>query len=252
LSDYAFNTLFHQAHSQQFRFSASDLLVNSTNSALKDLLKLNCTSPADQARRYKFGLGISTGFGVNTTRALCLGSVFANVSNAQFPIDARGDLVFKSQRPLAVFVRQPQKSYFGTSSGMIEAYGPIGSDGKRELLGRADIELLRGDFFPAIDGCNVTGSINITDLQLTQASPAPIQARIRSIADPALIKLAQLATPILKDVFNTFLDQYAQFPVPLVDGYECASPEIRWSQRTVQIDCDVRVVPDALRKNKKN
>lgn len=54
---------------------------------------------------------------------------------------------------------------------------------------------------------SVTGSINITDLQLNQASPAPIQARIRSIADPVLIKLAQLATPILMDALNAFLDQ---------------------------------------------
>jgi len=252
LSDYAFNTLFHHAHAQQFRFSAADML-NSSN-AIKDLLKLNCSGAGNSnIRRFKAGVLISSSLGVDTSRgSFCLGTVFDNVTNMQFPVNAYGDLVFKSQRPLAVFVRQPQKSYFGATSGTIEAFGPAGSDGKRELLGRAEIELLRGDFFPALDGCNITGSINITDVQLTQASPAPVQARIRSIADETLIKLAKLSAPILKQMFNSFLDDYAQFPVPLVDGYECASAELRWTQRTMQVDCDVRVLPEATRKAKKN
>jgi hypothetical protein len=238
LGDYAFNTLFHHAHAQQFRFSAADNL-NSSN-AIKDLLKLNCSSSTG-TRRYKGGVQISSGFGVTTSRGLCLGAVFDNTTNLQFPVGALGDLVFKTQRPLAVIVRQPQKSFFGAASGVIEAYGPADEDGKRELLGRADVELLRGDFYPAMEGCNITGQVNITDLQLAEASPPPVQARIRRVEERSLIKLAQLAKPILKEMFNSFLDQYAQFPVPLIDGYECASPEFSWSQRTMQIDCDVRV-----------
>jgi len=182
---------------------------------------------------------------------LCLGSVFDNITLGQFPSNATGDFVFKSQRPLQILVRaQPEKNSFGFTGGMIEAYGPAGSDGKRELLGRADIVSLRGEFLPKLSGCNITGSINITDLELTQSTPLPIRARVRQMTDPTLAKLTQLATPLLAEMFNTFLGQYAQFPLPLIDGYECTSAELRWTERTMQIDSDIRILPDSTRTKK--
>lgn len=93
--------------------------------------------------------------------------------------------------------------------------------------------------------------MNMSDLQLTQASPPPIQARMRSLPDPVLVKLANLATPIFNEMFNNFLDQFAQFPVPMVEGYECENAEFRWSQRTMQIDCNIRVSPDATKIGKR-
>lgn len=239
LSDFAFNALLHHAHAQQYKFSAFDTLP--VKSSLRDLLKLNCSTHAVKSAR-TFPGGRST-----VPSSLCLGSVFDNVSIGNYPPDAVGDLVFKSQRPLAVIVRQPpQKSYFGVSSGLIEAYGPAAAgSGKRELLGRADIQSLRGEFSPKAKAANVTGSVNISDLHLAPASPAPSQARVRSMADPALVKLSQLATPILTEMFNEFLAQFAQFPVPLLEGYECKTPEFHWTQRTMQINCDVTYSPEA-------
>jgi hypothetical protein len=255
LSDYAFNTLLHHAHVQQHRFSAADLL--SSNSSIRDLLKIECPVPHPKA--VQFGpLGrqgplhrAKVGVPILLQAATCLGSVFDNITTGQFPTDAMGDLVFKSQRPLQVVVRaSPEKSVFGVNSGMIEAYGPAGADGKRELLGRADIESLRGEFLPKLSECNITGSVNITDLELKPASPAPIRALFRLLPDPTLIKLSQLAVPILTEMFNTFLNQYAQFPLPLIDGYVCDSPELHWTQRTLQVDSDIRVLPDATRQAK--
>jgi hypothetical protein len=256
LSDFAFNALFHHAHQQQYRFSAFDLLW--PNSSVADLLKLNCTSRYVSRKARIYPLNRQQQF----PSGLCLGSIFDNAT--QFSSDAVGDLVFKSQRPLQVIVRQPpQKSLFGLFSadgGMVEVYGAAGSDGKRELLGKANIQLLRGDFMPKMDGCNITGSVNITDLQFSSiaftnaqlglASQVSIQTRLRSLAEPTLKKLTQLSIPILTEMFNGFLDEYAQFPMPLVEGYECASPEFRWTQRTMQIDSDVRVLADATRKGK--
>jgi len=258
LSDFAFNALFHHAHVQQYRFSAFDLLW--PNSSTANLLKLNCTS-----REY-IGRKVVRIYPLNRQQqfpsGLCLGSVFDNAT--QFSGDAIGDLVFKTQRPLQVIVRQPpQKSLFGLFSadgGTVEVYGAAGSDGKRELLGRANIQLLRGDFIPKMSDCNITGSVNITDLQFSLSaftnaqlgltSSATIQTRFRSLAEPTLKKLVQLATPILTEMFNGFLNEFAQFPMPLVEGYECTSPEFRWTQRTMQIDSDVRVLADATRKGK--
>jgi len=253
LSDYAFNTLLYHAHNQQFRFSAFDSLPAS--SSIKELLKMNCSTPpppppADARRRLK-----SARTSDFSTPA-CLGSIFdARVCigacwRDHSPPDAVGDLVFKSQRPLQVVVRQsPEKSLFGVDGGSLEAYGPpAGKDGKRELLARVDIQYLRGEFVPNLNASNITGSINITNLQLTQSSPPATRSRIRSLDGPTLNELTKLASPILTEMLNAFLNQFAQFPVPLVDGYECASPEFRWTERTMQIDCDVRVSPDATRK----
>jgi len=243
LSDFAFNTLFHHAHIQQYRFSANDMLQS--NSPLQNLLKLNCTM--DTRRKVVGAYPLNRQL---LPTGLCLGSVFDNAT-IDFPIGAIGDLVFKSQKPLQVLVRSgPQKSYFGVNGGMIEAYSSADSNGKRELLGRADILSMRGDFMPKMSECNITGSINITDLQLTQSPSSSAQTRVRALANPIMAKLSQLSIPILTEMFNGFLTKFAQFPLPLVEGYECASPEFRWSQRTMQIDCEVRVLPDATRKAK--
>jgi len=238
LGDYAFNTLLFHAHNQQYRFSANDSLSTSPQS-IKDLLKMNC-STSIVARRFK---------SMRSSDARCLGSIFENATTTtigQYPSDAVGDLVFKTQRPLQVIVRQsPQKGHLHGTSGSLEAYGPVGANGKRELLGRADVQLLHGDFSPKLNVSNITGSVNVTNLQLIKSSHPPVQARIRSFDDPTLSQLAKLSTPILTAMFNSFFEQFAQFPVPLVAGYECASSEFRWTQRTMQIDCDVRASPNA-------
>jgi len=69
------------------------------------------------------------------------------------------------------FVNRHRKVYSACSplKGVIEVYGAAGSDGKRELLGRANIQLLRGDFMPKMSNCNITGSVNITDLQFSSS-----------------------------------------------------------------------------------
>jgi hypothetical protein len=245
LSDHAFNTLFHHAHVQQYKFSAADLL--SSKQSIQDLLKIECSTNRAKAVRH----GPYSGRQAHPSLApgnLCLGSVFDNATFGQFPSNATGDLVFKSQRPLQVVVKSASdKSWFGVNSGMIEAYGPIGADGKRELLGRADIESLRGEFTPKSSGCNITGTLKNIELELTQSKPEPVRAVVRSMQDSTLVKLDQLAVPILTEMFNTFLNQHAQFPLPLVDGYECTEPKIRWAERTMQLDADVRVLPEATR-----
>jgi len=247
LSDFVFNALLHHAHVQQHKFSVFDLMW--PNSSFTDLLKLNCSSSSSSVRRqpriYPLGRQLTPPSG------LCLGSVFDNATLGPFSTDAIGDLVFKSQRPLQVIVRQsPQKSSFGVNGGLIEVYGAAGPDGKRELLGRADVQMLRGEFLPKMSDCNITGSVNITDLQLDQTSPASVQSRYRTLANPTLPKLSQLSIPLLTEMFNGFFKDFAQFPMPMVEGYVCSSPEFRWTQRTMQIDSDVRVLPDATRKAK--
>lgn len=97
---------------------------------------------------------------------------------------------------------------------------------------------------------SITGSVNITDLQLSPAAPAPILARTRQLFDSTISKLSQLSVPVLTEMFNAFFSQYAQFPIPLVDGYACQSPELRWFQRTMQVDTDVRVLPEETRRGK--
>jgi len=125
-----------------------------------------------------------------------------------------------------------------------------------------DSVTIRRRSISAITCCagGITGSVNITDLQfslssftalqLSLASSANIQTRFRSLAEPTLKKLTQLSIPILTEMFNGFFNEYAQFPTPLAEGYECESPEFRWTQRTMQIDSDVRVLADATRKGK--
>jgi len=257
MSDFTFNTLWYHAHNQQYKFSAFEMLPNA--SAIKGLLRLNCSTTPSGQRRSKsmreqpISIGGPINIGTGKT-PMCLGAIFEN-STTQFAPDAIGDLVFKSQRPLQVIVHQsPKKSNFSLSrvgGGFIEVYGPVES-GRRELLGRADIRSLVGEFVPKMNKCNVTGTVTITDLQLAASSPAPIQARHRSLGEPSLAQLGQLSQPLLTEMFNIFLTEYAQFPVPLLEGYECTSPEFRWMQRTMQIDCDVRVSPDATRTKPKS
>jgi hypothetical protein len=267
-SDFAFNSLFHHAHQQQHRFSAHELLP--TMSTLRNLLKFNCqqqTNPVEQ-RRTKGGYRLQS---VENQKQSCLGSIFDNTTIGQYPTDATGDLVFKSQRPLQVMVRRsPQQHWFGQSNsnnnnannpparsgsaannvgGSIEAYGPVGADGKRELLVKADVQKLFGEFNPKMSGCNITGSVNVSSLQLTQSSQ---QLRHRSLDDPVLSQLSQLSMPILAEMFNIFLQEFAQFPLPLLDGYECVNPELMYDDRTIQMDADVRVLEHATRKTTKS
>jgi len=269
VSDFAFNSLLFQAHKHQYRFSAIDHLQSSP---LLELLKLNCSAPIDcrrnsksiycpqQTKCWRHGWCCPSWYGICTgyTRS-CLGTLFDNSTIDQYATDDLADLVFKSQRPLQVLVRQqPANSSFGISSGSngvsigsLEIYGPvIGDDRKREMLAKVDIKKLRGEFMPKMNASNITGLVNITDLKLARPSPQPIQSRLQSITDEMISRLQQLSVPILTEMFNAFLSEYAQFPVPLVQGYECDKPEFRIGERTVQIDCDVRVSANATQKLK--
>jgi len=120
-------------------------------------------------------------------------------------------------------------------------------DGKRELLGRVDIDKLMGEFMPKMNACNITGQVNITELRLIASTQS---RRYRTnIADQSLMQLSRISIPMFTEIFNSFLNEYAQFPIPLLDGYECASPEFRTTMpRLMQIDCDVRVLAEATRK----
>jgi len=249
-SDFGFNSLFHHAH-QQHRFSAIEMLYS--NSTLLNLLKFDCSGPSSnpvEQRRLKTHNRI---YGQSRSMPSCLGSVFAN-STQKFPKDATGDLVFKSQRPLQVMIRRsPQKHWFGQSAryasvgGSIEVYGPIATDGKRNLLATANIQKLSGEFSPKMSGCNATGSIVISELELIQSGP---QSRVRSLADPVLSQLSQISMPVFEEMFNNFLREFAQFPMPMLDGYECVEPELIFHDRAIQMDADVRVLEHATRKIK--
>jgi hypothetical protein len=262
MTDYAFNTLFYHAHNQQYRFSAFDLLAN--QSTLRNWLKLNCSSttaatPSTIEHQRKFKATHRNAAMTSTsTNQFCLGLMFENQTNS-YPIDATGDLVFKSQRPVQIMIRQqPQKNPVFQQNvrsspqvgGTIEAYGPMGVDGKRDLLGRVDIQKLMGEFVPKLNACNITGQVTFTDLQLIQSSQS---RRLRTVADNRLTQLSRMTIPIMTEMFNSFLTEYAQFPIPLLDGYECTAPEIRSIMpRSMQIDCDVRVLAEATRKAKSN
>jgi hypothetical protein len=39
-------------------------------------------------------------------------------------------------------------------------------------------------------------------------------------------------------MFSAFLERYAQFPLPLLDGFKCMSPDFMINRRSMQVDCD--------------
>jgi len=260
LGDIAFNSLLRHVHAQQYPFSAKDLLSN--NSAIVQQLTLNCSNiqanrPKKLAKAYgrkpvRGGVGIQSGLEI-ITRSGCLGDIFDNESNAgQFSMNSTGDLVFKTQRPLEIYVQdKSKKSRFYNNGGYLEIYeyDQSGSNVKPDskLILRADVKSLRGEFIPKLNRTNITGSVAITKLEL--AKPArSIQGRAIQLTDPLLIKLSKIAQPILTQIFNKFLDEYAQFPLPIVDGYACEQAQLQLTNRTMQLDCEFKVLPHATRK----
>jgi len=249
LSDFSFNTLLHQAHSQGRGFSVAQSL--SHVSSIQQQLRLNCsTSTLDARKRYRIKQKVVSG-----RSSICLGSIFENITSIvdHYPSNATGDLVYKSgSKAPSVFVQSAQLGFFDGSNGALEVYGPaVGQNERqeerqeerqstRQLLGRADIRTLRGEFTPKFNNKNITGNVKITSLQLEKASFGSVQSR--SISDDWIIKLTQFATPILTEMFNTFFNRLAQFPIPLLDGFECTSPEFIVSARTMQVDCDIRAL----------
>lgn len=219
MADYTFNTLLFQTHARQYRFSAVDLLGNSPSTA--NLLHLNCKAQQQP----------------------CLGSVFENTTFDQYPSNATGDLVFKTSgpRPMGVAVRSGQSGSLDGGKGVLEIWIPtLGQEqryvsSKKKLFSRADVRLMRGDFVPKLQANNITGSVKVSVLELAQSMPQG-----RMVGDQWLNKLASFAQPILTDMFNAFLRSYAQFPLPMLNGFDCASPEFVVYPRSMQIDCDVR------------
>jgi hypothetical protein len=245
LSDFAFNTLFYQSHSQRFQYSAADLLHKSIS--IKDQLSLNCKSSSKSGKstnkNLRFGGVISSG--IEISKSMCMGSIFDNQNSTndqqkpQYASNDTGDMIFKSDRRApSIIVQSKDHSFFDASNGILEIYGPAnGQDQKRQLLGRAEVRELRGDFVPKFNGANITGSIKITKFEL-----GPMSEQRRSFDDQSISKLTQFAQPLLTDMFNVFLDRYAQFAIPLLDGFQCVSPDFMINNRTMQIDCDIRYI----------
>jgi len=231
LTDYTFNTLFHQAHSQGYRYSAADLL--SSSPSIQDLLTLNCTSAHTPASRR-----LNKYRGTNRRSGpFCLGSLLEDFSNiGQFSNNDTGDLVYKStQKAPAVYVQSSGLSYFDGGVGNLVIYGPaMRRDGNRQLLVKLDVQMFRGEFTPKWNGANITGSIKITRLHVDK-----VQNQRRSMTEEWLKKFSQVVMPIMLDMFNTFLNTYAQFPIPLLANIKCTSPAFLISPRTMQVDCDL-------------
>lgn len=253
MSDYVFNTLFHHAHAQQFKFSAFDLIPS--KSPVRSYLKMRCPSKPAPAQRRQMESS-SPQPSSTVPEVACLGELFESNSSSSDESssdtkDGFGELIFKSQRPMQVVLQSPSYQ-FGVDGGMIEAYGAPGSDGKRELLARADVQWIRGSFMPKMDGCNVTGSVHIDQMRLVQSSiTSPAVARIRSMPESMLDQMAQLCSRVFTETFGSFLDQYAQFPMPLTEGLECESPQMQFADnRTIQIRSGTRATPEASRVKK--
>jgi len=244
LSDYAFNHLLHQPHAQNYKYSAADLL--SKLPSINDVLLLNCSAISKEKSRHystraKGGVAIQSGLTFGTSKS-CLGAVFGNMTNFEqqqqewTSSNDTGDLVYKSNtRAPSIVVFGKDRAFFDGSNGVLELYGPaFGANQQRKLLVKVDIRSMQGEFMPRLDKANITGSIKMTKLELSQAS-----WQTRSIGEEWLIKLEEFAKPLLTDMFNVFFDRYARFPVPMLDGFECSTPAFWVSARTMQVDCDV-------------
>jgi hypothetical protein len=125
--------------------------------------------------------------------------------------------------------------HFDGSNGVLEIYGQAVGQQQGKLLAKADIKSMVGEFTPKLNKNNITGTVQITNLELSQSAT-------RSIDNDWLVKLEEFAKPLLTDMFNAFLERYAQFPIPLLDGFECASPELSIMARSMQVSCDVRSI----------
>jgi len=218
--------------------------ISTNSSTINDQLSLNCTStkPTKPNQR-KFRVAVNADGSVISTT--CLGSIFDHHHNDsshvdpnsehQFSSNETGDLVYKSdQRAPNVFVQSKNGSYFDASNGFLEIYGPANGQNRR-LLGRVGVRILRGEFAPRFNGANITGSVKITSLELVQSSS--IQSS-DSLSDQCITKLTRFARPLLTEMFNVFFERYAQFAIPLLDGFKCVSPDFSINSRSMQVDCD--------------
>lgn len=273
LSDFTFNTLMHQVHVQGHKFSAADLVEQSP--AMQQLLALNCSDEKavmapgpnpttststtktttkttttkatvpPKSRKYARGPPAPAakpavkGYNQGESAA-CLGQVLETFkigkSDWAFAKSDIGEIIYKSGPKAGfVFVQSDKGGVFDGSNGVLEIYGPVGHGGYRQLLVRTEVRLLRAEFMPKMNGANITATVKIIDLELVQPPP---QSRMSA---EWLMKLAQFVTPILNDMINDFMMNYAQFPVSLPEKYECTSPEFSIMPRTMQIDCDARL-----------
>jgi len=268
LSDFTFNTLLHQTHMQGYRFSAADLIE--TSPAIQQHLGLNCsnskfiiisksqsptpvptTKTTPKSRKYrgpkppaKHVRGGETGRapGPAPGPPKCLGDLFENVTTfGPFDKSDIGDIVYRSgQRASNILVQAENGGIFDGSNGVLEFFGPAGHGGSRPLLTRVDVRLLRAEFTAKLNKANITGTVKIIQLELSQPPP-----QNRMFTPDWLIEAAQFVTPILNDMINDFLTKYAQFSIPLPEKYQCTSPQFSVLPRTMQIDCDVQTArPD--------
>jgi len=226
LTDFTFNTLFHQAHAQGYRYSASSLL---STPSIQDQLMLNCTGDRNSAR------GGIRKLRIGKVDRSCLGTLLEETIASQFSSNDTGDLQYKSDKAPTVLILS-NTAYFDAGNGYLEIHGRVGQDKYRyreQVLARAYVQVFRGEFVPKLNGINITGTIKNVQLQLAR-SPG-----IRQM-DEWMAKFSQFAQPILLDMFNAFLNTHAQFPVPLLANYQCTSPDLTILPRTVQVDCDVQ------------
>lgn len=244
ISDYTFNTLLHQVHVTGHRFSAAELMSSST----QHLLSLNCdgaptptptpkpTKPSARKSPYRGPPGKANG---DRPAPKCLGSLFNNFTNfGPYSASDMGDIVFKSNHKApAVYVDSDKRAFFDASGGVVEFFGPAQSGGYRSMLARADVRVLRGDFIPKLNKANITGTIKINSLELSQP-----QSNFRTMTAEWLVDVALFVAPVITESMSNFFDRYAQFPVPLPSKYECLSPQFLVTARTMQIDCDVQRV----------
>jgi hypothetical protein len=243
LTDFVFNSLFQQTHSQGYRFSAAEFLSKSPS--IQDVLWLNCSSasPKNGGRSGRGGR-VQSPANMPKPGSLCLGSLLENFTNMeQFSANDTGDLVYKTnQKAPFVYIQSNGFGYFDGGVGNLEIYGPAkGPNGNRQLLARFDVPLMRGEFTPKWNGANITGSVKITRLHVDK-----LQSQPTSMTTEWLGKLSQVAVPTLIETFNSFLNTYAQFPMPLLAGYKCTSPEFIVLPRTMQVDCDLVLTEKAI------
>jgi hypothetical protein len=169
-----------------------------------------------------------------------MGLMLGNNVDQQYGLNETGDFVYKSNQRAPSVIVQHDRAFFDASNGTLELYGPAP---KRQLLGRVDVKVLRGEFMPKLHGANITGSVKINSLELAQT---PTQKP--SLGD--LTKLTEFSKPILFEMFNAFLDRYAQFPIPMLDNLDCASPDFLITDRSMQVDCDIKSIFDDNEKPK--
>lgn len=161
LSDFTFNTLFHQAHSQGYRFSAADILGHTTS--IQELLSFNCSTGSTSitptaSRKYRGPKKTRNDVRVQRSNQ-CLGELFENFTSTTDNVliiartaSGMGDIVFKTgKKPNTVLVQSDKIGIFDGSNSVLEFFGPIGQGGNRQMLASVNIRLLLGEFIPKLN-----------------------------------------------------------------------------------------------------